>query len=172
MKNKNSENEKVIHTMTGIGYKKLSSGRKKERKVIQNLVFSDGLVIEKEVLPRVKNIDESMKKLGVEEIESKIIKIKGASYIVMIKTQKEKKEIGNLKGNFDIIKDIDIYQENSNDKEAQRKIRQTLKYISDKGKNRDYSSLSAYIATYGIETPTEINYQKDENIYTLKKQKA
>ena len=170
MKNKN--NEKTMELMTGIGYKELEHGRKKERRVIQNLAFSDGTVIEKETLPRTKiNADHEMAKLGVEEIELQRIKIKDASYIIIISTIKEDRVIGNLRGNFDTIKNVEVYMMDQKDKEAKKKIQKTLKYISDRGKSRDYSSIAAYIATYGANVESEIEYQRKDNIFILKKEK-
>ena len=158
--------EKVIETITGIGYQKFKNGREKERRIIKNYVFTDGTVTENETLPRI-DAEGELTKLGVEEIEHKIIKIKDASYIIVLTTQKEERIIGNICGIFDVTQSIKIFK-NKEDKNADENIISTFKYISKSGKRRDYSSIKAYARTYGVNVPSD--YERvGKNIFILKK---
>jgi len=107
----------------------------------------------------------------VNQLIKKKLYIEKATYIVNVVVADEILKYGsNGKGHFDVIKDINILLKDKKDKEAKKKVKDTVKIISKDSKNHK----SLWDVFFGIKVnPNDsLVYEKvADNVYRLKQMK-
>ena len=146
-----------------------------EIKQIQMRVFTDGKIkkISKELVESIKEYYIGKRKYQhpVDTLKTKNIFFKDHSFVITYLIAKEYTTVGNIRGWFDIIKDVSVYLENTKDKKALKNAKQAIKEIQNHNSSVDYSSLFGMLISWGngLEkfNPEEI----EENVFSLKKSK-
>lgn len=75
----------------------------------------------------------------------------------------------NVKGWFDVVKDISIYLENPKDKEALKTAKRLIKEIQNRSNSVDYSSLFTMLGSRNQKSENFEIINKSDNVYLLKK---
>ena len=144
-----------------------------EDKQIQMKVFTDG-EIEKESEETSQPIKEyyinkRKYKHKVDTLKTKNIYFKNHSYVIVYTIAKEFRIINNIRGWFNIEKDVSIYLKNPKDKNALKSAKQVIKEIANHNRRINYSSvLSLYLSrTKPLQQYNPKTISK--NVYNLKK---
>lgn len=148
--------------------KELFEGNKTK---IQTKIFTDGIIFKEEILPSESINEFLINKKSYKEVDTLIKKrlyLKDYSYAIKIILVEEWKDIGNLHGWFNVIKNIEIYTKYKKDKDALKKIKKTINMIYENNSNVDYSSIWGVLFPNRTENK-KIEYEKKENVYTLVK---
>ncbi len=144
-----------------------------EEKQIQMRVFTDG-----EIAGETKEISENINeyyignakyKYKVDTLKTKNIFFKNHSYVITYLIANEWGEFGNVRGWFNIVKDVTIYLENPKDKKALKTAKEVIREIQKSNDSVDYSSLykMAFSPRRGLEQFESKRISK--NIYSLKR---
>lgn len=152
----------------------------KEKKVkviehtqIQMRIFTDG-EIEKEseeTSERIKEYYIGKRKYPcyVDTLKTKNIFIKNHSYVITYLIAQEWMNVCNIRGWFDVVKDISVYLENSKDKQALKTAKQAIKQIQKHNNRVDYSSLFTMLSTRGGDIDKFETKRVSKNVYSLRK---
>lgn len=102
----------------------------------------------------------------VNRLVRKKVYIKNASYILGVVVANEVMKNGRVSGIFPLIKDTKIYVKDKSDKNAKRKIKETLKMISN---NRTSDSIFDILFSKSTHSENKLDYKKiSDDIYKLK----
>lgn len=142
--------------------------------LIQMRIFTDGEIEKegKETTQPIKEYYIGKKKYqySLNTLKSKNIYFKNHSYVITYLIASEFRDLGNICGWFDVIKDISIYLKNPKDKKALKCAKQAIKEIANHNSSVDSSSLYAMAFSQGKglqKFETEII---SKNVYSLKRQ--
>jgi len=144
-----------------------------EEDMIQMKVFTDGEII-KEEEPIFETIDEyyignKKYKHDVDTLKTKNVYLNNYSYVIAYTIAKELQTNGNIKGWFNVIKDISIYLKDLKDKGALKKAKKAVKDINDYNNRVNYSSILNMISSQEKSLRNYETITLTENIYLLKK---
>ena len=145
-----------------------------ENKRIQMRIFTDGEIAKEseETTQKIKEyyIGKRKYQYDVDILKTKNIYFKNHSYVITYLIANELMTVGNVRGWFDVVKEVSIYLQNPKDKKALKCAKQAIREIANHNNSVDHSSL------FGMLFPQEKELQKFEtekiskNVYSLKKQ--
>lgn len=79
--------------------------------------------------------------------------------------------VGNIYGQFKVIKDVSIYLENPKDKKSLKCAKRAIREIENHNNGIDYSSIFGMLCSQGKEFQKFYREEISKNIYSLKKKK-
>ncbi len=142
---------------------------------IQMRIFTDGEIVKEseEIIEDIDTYYFGKKKYDndVDTIKTKKIYLKNHSYVITYLISKEFISTGNIKGWFDVVKDVTIYLENAKDRKALKSAKKVIRIINNHNNSVDYSSLQRmlYSKAQSIE---KFECEKiSKNVYTIKRNK-
>lgn len=175
--------QSTIELITGVKYRKVPSVLKQiqekviEEPIITTKILTDGetSIISRKENNETKTIEfiNNKTKLSyiVDKTISQRIRITNASYIIKISCAKEFVRQGNIAGWPEVIKNIEIYIKDPNDKETLKIVKDTIKQITN-NKLSNYPSLYNYALSDSVKKSSSISYQeKQKNVYRLARTK-
>lgn len=146
-----------------------------EDKKIQMMILTDG-EIEKESDETTQTIEQfyigkKRYEYDVDTLKTKNIYFRKYSYVITCLIAKEWMKVGNVGGEFDVVKNISIYLQNSKDKKALQLAKTAIEEMKYQDKKIDYSSV--FTMVFSQTKPQEKNPFKkiSKNVYTLRKTK-
>ncbi len=143
-----------------------------EINLIKMKVFTDGDVI-KESKNTIESIDEyyfgkEKYQHHIDTLKTKEVYFKNYSYIITYLIAEECAKVGNLRGSFSFIKEVDIYLNNLKDKKALRKAK---KVVLDIDKTNNSISHSSSLSLLFAKRRYLMNFAPEkitEEVYKLK----
>ena len=146
-----------------------------ELKQIQMRIYTDG-EIEKETEETSEKIADyyigkNKYQHGVDTLKTKNIFLRNHSYVITYLIANEWMKVGNIRGWFDVIKEVSIYLENPKDKKALKSAKQAIKQIANYNNSVDYSSLFRMLFSQRKGLETFETKEISKNVYTLRKMK-
>ena len=141
-----------------------------DRKVYMQL-FTDG-ELEKESAINVTNIDGykiGFSKIDIDTLKTKKVYLKKYNYAIVFLIAEEWRDIGNIHGWFDVVKDVLIYLENKEDKNALKTARNVITNIFKRNNSADYSSLFGMLTSRGSDVENFEIDKLNKDVYTVRK---
>ena len=146
-----------------------------EKKRIQMRIFTDG-EISKESEETTQNIEEyyigkDKYQYDVDTLKTKNIYFKNHSYVITYLIAKELTTTGNVRGWFDVVKEVSIYLQNSKDKKSLKRAKQAIKEIANHNNSVDYFSPLGMLFSQGNKSETIETKKISKNVYSLTTQR-
>lgn len=94
-----------------------------------------------------------MDKVEADVYEAKDLELINHSYVIRVLTELECRKLNKSAGLFEVIKDVEVYIKDENDKEALRNIKKTLKLIygqKNKSNNQDITYEKTDLSVYQL----------------------
>ncbi len=140
---------------------------------IQRKAFTDGK-LEKETEETLENIDKyyirkTVYPHSIDSLKIRSLFLKDYSYAVVYTIANEYITVGNLRGWFDVIKNVSVYLKDINDRKALKNARRIIKQIENHNFSINYSSLFSMYASKGRALEEYESEQISDNVYTLKR---
>lgn len=140
---------------------------------VETKIYTDGEVVQIDE-PIVEDISEyyiNGKKYNgsINKLRTTRVQLKDHSYAVVYTLGEEYLTVGNIRGFFKVIKNVEIYLKDKKDLTALRKAKKTISMIQEHCNSVDYSSLFTMFLSKD-NTPRKLEYEKyNRSVYTLKK---
>lgn len=136
---------------------------------VSNRIFTDGIFVnELEEEIKIDEYEYCEKKYSANTLIKRKIYLKDYSYIVVFTSTLDFLTLGNIKGWFNRIRNVEVYVKNKKDKEALRKARNTINMVYNNNSNVDYSSIFSMLFSRST-NDNKLEYERKKDIYTLKK---
>ena len=140
---------------------------------IQTKIFTDGQIKneEEETFENVEGyyIGRIKYPHRIDTLKIRSLFLKDYSYAVVYSIANEHMTVGNLRGWFDVVRDVSVYLKNPNDRKALKNAKQIIKHIEEHNRGINYSSLFSMYASRAKHVEEFESKEISNNVYTLKR---
>lgn len=116
-------------------------------------------------------IGENKYPYNVDVLKGKNISFKDYSYVITYLIANEFTSVGNVRGWFDVIKEVTVYLKNPKDIKSLINAKRAIKEIAKNNQSVDRSSIYGTILSKGVGLKTFETQEIADNVYTLTKKK-
>ena len=140
---------------------------------IQTRIFTDGEISSEseEILQKIDEyyIGRNKYPYDINALKTKNLCFRNHSYVITYVIAKQLMTVGNIRGWFDVVKDVIVYLENAKDRKALKNAKEAIREIEKCNKSVNYSSLFKMFLSQGKSLERFETEKVSKDVYCLRK---